>query len=380
MVTPRFGVRATTDRSGWQAAALNVLDADPSPSVSEGGGWTESELAGTSAVATLGRLRRQVGQDGYVGAFYSDRTHPGADLSNRAGGVDARLRVSDRVVVEGAALGSHTTLADGSSIAGPAAALSADYQGKHLTINTEGELLSPGFRAENGFLTHSDRVGGWVEGGYAIYPDGKIIRQINFLPVDTYAWWTTAGTLRDVIVEPDVSWRWGNGAFSFVEAQVIGESYAGEWFQYERGEGGGGGQFNRWVGGYVFGGFGEGVLYDEVDPRLGQRDWVSIEPSFQPFHWLGVDVSASYERFDEADGTPVYAGWAGRVGVEAFATVQLWTRLIVDHSTFDGATGAEALLAWERSPGRAIYLGGASQVQADPDWQLFAKVSWVLSI
>jgi hypothetical protein len=38
---------------------------------------------------------------------------------------------------------------------------------------------------------------------------------------------------------------------------------------------------------------------------------------------------------------------------------------------------AETLMAWERAPGQAVYLGGASE---ELEWQIQAKASWVFCI
>jgi hypothetical protein len=385
MVAPRTGLRATTDRGRWQLAALNVWDASPAPSVSEGGGWTSADLAGREALSTLARVRRELGEDGYVGALYADRAVLDTDLHNQVGGVDARVRLSDGAVLEAAALGSSTVLADGSRIAGPAAALNAELGSERLFLNSRGELLGPGFRAENGFLTHADWMGSWVEGGARLFPDRKLVRKATLLPLDTYLWWTTDGQLRERIWEPDVSAQFGNGAFAFAEVQLIGERFAGEWFDYTRWEGGGGGQLVGWLNLYAFAGGGPGVLYDPEDPRLGQRDWLSLEPTLQPLHWLSLSLSGVGERFVEADGTPVYRGFVARAGLEVYATGQLWARLLLDHSSFDDQTGADALLAWERAPGQALYLGGSSDLQPgvalpERDWQLYAKAAWVFSL
>ena len=380
MAAPRLGVRATTSHGGWTAAALGALDARPSPSVSEGGGWTEADLEGLMAAEAIGRFRRSIGADGYLGLILSERAMLGSDLANTVGGVDSRVRLSDHLVAQGAALASHTRFADGSDHAAPAGAATLRYETTHFWVDSEAEAVAADFRAENGFVTHADRVGNWLESGYSLFPDGKIIRSVTFIPMDLYSYWHLDGRMRELVFEPDISWRWGNGVFTFVEYQYLGELYADQWFTFQRGEGGLGGQFTRWLGLYAFAGGGEGILYDETDPRLGIRNWVELSPSFQPASWLSLSTSLSWERFNELDGTKVYGGWTGRVSLETFATRSLWARFIVDHSTFSELSRAEALLAWERAPGRAIYVGGSSDLAETPTWQIFAKASWTLRI
>jgi len=381
MVAPRTGVRATVARDGWAVAALNVWDAHPSPSVSEGGGWTEADVDGHAALETIGRARAPVGQDGYVGVIFSDRTLPGTGLANRVGMADTRLRLSDGWVVEGAGGGSTTSMSDGSTLAGPAGALSVDYSSEHFWLDTEAQLISPEFRAENGFLTRSDSVGSWVESGYRSYPDGKLVRMIQFLPMDMYAYWQLDGRMREFVFEPDVWASFGNGTGVFVEYQYNNELYQDDWFTFHRWEGGGGGAFTNWLSAWLFAGGGQGILYDEVDPHLGLRHWVSLSNAVQPVHWLSLSGALSWERFDEfAGGGKVYDGWTGRLRAEAFAsrTLSMWA--LLDHNSFSDATRAQGMVVWEHAPGQAFYLGGGSDIGADPAQGVFAKIDWVFTL
>jgi hypothetical protein len=74
MVTPLVGARGTTERGDWALAGVTVLDSAPSPSVSEGGGWTEQDLDGRYASETAVRARGQLGDDGHIGLVATDRT------------------------------------------------------------------------------------------------------------------------------------------------------------------------------------------------------------------------------------------------------------------------------------------------------------------
>ncbi len=93
-----------------------------------------------------------------------------------------------------------------------------------------------------------------------------------------------------------------------------------------------------------------------------------------------MGLSADWEVFSE-EGETLYDGWVGRARLDLFATRSLWARLIGDWSTFDRFKGGEVLVAWERAPGRAIYLGYRVADQADViHWQLMAKATWVIAI
>lgn len=391
MAVPRYGLRATVNDSGWTVGALHVLDAAPPPSVSEGGGWSEDELEGNFALATVGRARRAVGQDGYIGLLLSDRTLPGTPLSNRLAGVDGRFRLSDRVVGEAMLMTSVTTDTTGPATIGPAAVLNGNYQAEHFFVDMESAWLSPEFRSENGFVTRADLITTWWEAGWNLYTQSPVIPTVLPLPVDMGVGFNHAGELRELVVEPDVSWQWGTGAFTYVEPKYVGERFAETWFGVRRIEAGAGGSVTRHLSGWLWGATGEGLLYDPENPRIGWQDQVELGPEFLLTSWLQLGTSAAWERFLEQDGRLVYAGYTARVRLEAYATSQIWARFIVDQSSFDDSFSQEVLLAYERTPGRALFLGGrfansavGSDADSDADslqsWQVFSKLSWVFQL
>ena len=200
MVSPLAGARATLEGDAITVAGMHVLDAAPGPSVSEGGGWSEADLAGHTASEAILRARHAVGSDGHVGMIVSDRTILGSDLANRLGGFDARLRLSDQAQISGSVLGSWTRFADGSEGAGPAGGLQLEASGRNAYSGGWMRYIHPDFRAENGFVTTADRMGGGGWAGTRIYTDSPLLPQASVTPltgwavVDTQGRLVTAGT------------------------------------------------------------------------------------------------------------------------------------------------------------------------------------------
>ena len=55
--------------------------------------------------------------------------------------------------------------------------------------------------------------------------------------------------------------------------------------------------------------------------------------------------------------------------------------MIVDRSSFSEDLSGELLMAWEKAPGRAVFLGGRADLEDDEiAWRVQAKISWVLSL
>ncbi len=381
MVSPIVGVRATTEQGDWAVAGIAVLDNDPAPSVSEGGGWSEEDLDGHRAAETVLRARQQVGADGHVGVIATDRSVLGSELSNRVIGVDGRVRLTDQLVVDGSALASSTVISEGEDlVVGPAGSGRIAFNDERFSAGTSLRAVSPGFRAENGFVTTADRIGGGSWAGVTLRPGWSWLPRVSFYPVNTWYGWSTQGDLRDVGWMPNLSLRFGNGAWAWAGYKEAGEVYQGKWLPSRRLVLEAGGAWTSWLEASAGVGTGTAPWYDETAPATGTRHGVWADVTVQPHPMASVSLSGSWERFD-LRGETAYAGWVGRARLDLFATPTLSTRWIVDLSTFDGSRSAEGLVAWERSPGRALYLGGRVDPPGQGEdgalaWQVQAKASW----
>ena len=108
MVTPLYGLRATSETGDVTMSALHVWDRQPAPSVSEGGGWTADELDERQALATVARARMALGGDSMIGAIVSDRNIIGTRKRHHLFGVDSRVALSEALNIEGSVLASST--------------------------------------------------------------------------------------------------------------------------------------------------------------------------------------------------------------------------------------------------------------------------------
>jgi len=391
MVSPIYGARATAELGGLTLAALHALDRSPSPSVSDGGGWTQEDIGDAVAFETLVRGRQAMGQDGYVGLFFSDRSLPSRDLDNRVAAVDTRVRLSEQWVATGAVAGSATRLPGGEQIMGPASRLQFTRSGSVLAFSGEAYYLSPDFRAENGFVVRSDRMGTRGNLNLSFYPDRKRIQRLRLQPAVGELAWDTSGELVELWTATGFFFYSKNSRFCALTADWSGERYEGEWLPYSSLISTVGGRFLPKVRGYVFGFAGTSPIYDPEDPRIGYSTTARVQLTLEPVPRLAWTVSATHLSVWELDGTALedYINWVGRSRLELYATRAWSTRYVVDYSAFADRLRMESLVAWERTPGRAFYLGGAivdPQLQGEPwfrdeetEWQLFAKLSWVFS-
>ncbi len=379
MAVPAYGARATSELGGWTVAALNVLDRDPLPTVSEGGGWDALALADKDALDTVIRLRRSIGPDSFAGVLFSDKEILGTPLYNRLGGVDTRVRVSDRLVVEAAALASATEGAGVESRPAPAGTLFAAYGSRSVSAWANLRIIAPDFRAENGFVTGADRTSAEGGAGVQMYPRSKVLPTFEILPVQGGVTVDHLGQFRFAHFGPEVVGQLGNGASWWSGYTRASEVFQTATLETDRVEAGMGGSWTEWLRAEIDGSTGTGALYDPTAPAVGWKDQATGELALQPVAAVTGSVSGTYERL-VVEGAEFYAGWVGRARLELFWSRQAWARLVVDRTSFDERTNGEALLAYEVSPGSAFYAGGSRQwtLGADPTWSLFAKASWVL--
>ncbi|MCB9762656.1 MAG: carbohydrate binding family 9 domain-containing protein [Alphaproteobacteria bacterium] len=375
MVDPRYGARATAEVGPWTFAALHVMDARPQASVSDGPSWTAEDVEGALAFDTLVRARRDLTKDGYAGLVYSDKTLPGAALSNRVGGVDGRVRLSDTLVASGAVLGSTTTLADGERLSAPAAAVNLSHASRNVSGDLSAAARPAGFRAENGFVTRSDVVTASVSERLTAYPRARWLSQATLTPVDLQLVVTPRGELLD-----QGAWIGGEALFANSTATSLWletrtERVEGVPLSVQQAHFSAWGDPTRWLSGSISLSGGTAAFYAEQTVAPWTR--TAGELTLRPGRRVLVGGSATRDRLGPAED-PHHAGWIARGRLEVYATRALWARLLVDHSAFRAQDSAQLLLAWQRAPGKAVWLGGSAGLQEEAvSWQVFGKVSWV---
>jgi hypothetical protein len=378
IVTPLVGERATLELDGGTMAVLHAVDLTPGPSVSEGGGFSARQLRGHAANVVAARASAQVGRDGQLGLVFSDRSVLGTPLQSRLVGADVRLRLSEATTASGAALGSWSQLDDeGAPTLGAAGSAELATNTKYVFAGGWGQIISPGFRAENGYLPQADwmMIQGWVGGQF--FPKWRALPRGSVKPAVVTAAWTTEGVPRQLSLESSGELQLGNGMRVGASVVPQGERFAEVWLPSASGRTWVFGAPTRWLALDTSISTGTAPYYDAADPRVGWRDAVSGGLTLRPLPVLSVGASLGWEHL-LYEGEPLYDGLVTRARLDCSASRTLFARIIADANTFDGTRRGELLLAWEQSPGTAVYLGGSGTLAPEPGWSLFAKVSAAL--
>ncbi len=380
MSTPRYGARATVEAGGWTVAALHVMDATPADTVSEGGGWGEAELGPEGdrnpTLDTALRVRRAVGTDGYVGVLYSDKTITGSGLANRVAALDSRLRLSDSWELEAALIGSVTDHADGDQEWAPAGAWGLEHESRRWDAGAWQVFVHEDFRAENGYLVYADSFYSTAWAGYRLYPSRGPLKRVTLMPLSAGASWRPSDfALRNLEVEPTVMLYFSNAMSLVAEVEREMELYEDTMLVYDQVEAELHGAVTRWLSFELGSEAGQGPYYERAIVGRFVQAWGGLK--LTPGRRTALTVEGVWEHMSHED-EQLYAGWVGRARIDLFATRQLFARVVADRSSLRDEHGVQSLLAWEVSPGRALYLGGGLDQDADDtlDWQLFSKLSW----
>ena len=102
--------------------------------------------------------------------------------------------MSERWSADATALGS-TTSGIGNDAFAPAGAASLAYGSKHVGWSVWGDAVHPDFRAENGYVTQTDRLGGGTSFSLDLFTKSKVLPRISPTPFQGFAAATTAGAL-----------------------------------------------------------------------------------------------------------------------------------------------------------------------------------------
>jgi hypothetical protein len=175
-----------------------------------------------------------------------------------------------------------------------------------------------------------------------------------------------------------VSFKLGNGGNFGLSYKRAEERFADAWLTANQGTAWVAGAWTKWLNAEVGGSVGTAPYYDEAAPRVGDLTTAWGGLTVRPVSRLALSTNLSCERMTEPEGA-LYEGVVARGKAEVFLDRTLWMRVIGDVSTFDGSRSAEGLVAWERSPGRALYAGGAMTGGDASTWSVFAKASWAWS-
>ncbi len=174
IVDPQWGARLTGKDGPWAVGMLVADDASPGAEVAP-----DNSLFGKHAYFAVGRVSRDIGSQSSLGVMFTDREV--GPYFNRVGGIDGRFKLNSNWVASFQGVLSSTLCSDardsvctlGTYLAGPAAEVTLQRDGRKLNYFMDYSDRSDGFRTFTGFDPQPDIHNLYHRVQYSFRPEGK---------------------------------------------------------------------------------------------------------------------------------------------------------------------------------------------------------------
>jgi Domain of unknown function (DUF5916)/Carbohydrate family 9 binding domain-like len=174
IVDPQWGARLTGKDGPWAVGMLVADDASPGTEVAPG-----DPLFGQHAYFAVGRVSRDLGSQSSLGVMFTDREE--GPYFNRVGGIDGRFKLNSNWVAAFQGVVSSTLCSDthndvctlGTYLAGPAAEVTLQRDGRKLNYFMDYADRSDGFRTFTGFDPQPNIHNLYQRVQYSFRPEGK---------------------------------------------------------------------------------------------------------------------------------------------------------------------------------------------------------------
>jgi len=164
IVNPDAGIRLTGKTGPYSIGILAADDRAEGLIVGP-----DNELFKTRDYFTIARVSRDIFSQSSIGAMYTDWEYPAANSFNRVGGVDARLKFSQKLTGTVQAVTSSSQFGS-EHFAGPAYKADLAYTSRHWVSDSTYNDVSPGFTTIPGFVNRVDLREFRDDTGYVFRP------------------------------------------------------------------------------------------------------------------------------------------------------------------------------------------------------------------
>ncbi|MBM4117210.1 carbohydrate binding family 9 domain-containing protein [bacterium] len=393
---PYVAAKVTARRGPYELLLLSAQD-ERSPFILP---FEESSriLLGGESLSNILRLRRSYAGSSFIGALLTDRRHgaefdkhglrlPADGGAGTVAGLDWALRFRDNWRWEFQALGSRTqepvdsllsvplvaqnlrfdggrysAALDGERFLGHALYTSLERSGRRWNFDIDARQTSPAFRAENGFISTSNRrdLSGWM--GWDFRPASRFVESVQ-PRFSVGGAWNYAGKQKDEWFVPAVDLNLLKQTHVELVQMWSAENYRGVQFDGIRRTSvefscnpSSAAQFGaelHWAH----------TIRRTAAPFLGRQravaGWASLRLGQRTVIWPSLE----WTRMEHPDtGDEVFRGYVARTRLDLQFTRRLFLRAIVQYDDFDSAIDLEPLLSYKLSPFTVLYLGSAHHV------------------
>lgn len=368
---------------------------------------------GLRSTSNLFRFKQTFLEDSHIGVLVTDRRLDGG--SGTVLGLDGVIRVKrfsrnyrlrwqallshtqepqDTLLTTGVSQttfddGKHTTTFDGESFRGHALYAGLNRDARLWNFNLNYSQTSPTFRADNGFVTRSDRREVEFWSSLFFRPNTRWVYQI--IPtVELGRVWNFAGTRKDEWVMPAVEFQLRGQTFVSVLYLASQELYQKVFFGGIRGWQL---EFNSEFSDPLKIGFwfsrGHRIARFEDPPILGKETDFNAWATIKPWQSFIIQPQVSYSKLTHPENdSDIFKGYIFRTRFNYQFSHQFYMRLVVQYNDFDQELSIEPLLSYKLNPFTIFYVGSSHQyVDLNSDdkltqtsRQFFLKLQYLLRL
>lgn len=376
IVDPVYGVKLTGKSGPTAFAILHALDEAPAPSTIDER-WTPESYRDQHALTTIVRMASDVATNGTMGLLVTDK-HIGRAW-NRVGGLDGSWQPAPDLRFAAQVLGSATDHADGEYESGSAAKLRFLRYGRYFNWFSWYEQLSPGFRAEAGFIPRTGYREAGIEPGYQFETGRKTGLLTVNLEARARALNEIDGTDRERMSNVSARFAFPSGGL-MTNVSVLGERFRGERFDRRRGALAGYATPTSWLSLDANFNGGEAIAYFADDPYLGGSASATAGVGLRFSKRLSFDVRATRTVFSADDPADAFRhmgdrsgkdiefdATVGRLTSQLFFTRSISLRVIADWNGVQDVVAPSVLLGWRPGPGTVVYAGWQDEYSTQGD-------------
>jgi hypothetical protein len=327
----------------------------------------DADLAGKNASFAILRYKHQLGQDSYVGGFFTNRTF--AAEKNSVGGIDGRWRLNNTSFLEYSFFKSFSLAMDApKGNQGHSLGLRYAFSTRHWNVDLGLFDLSDDFRIDTGYVTRTGITMAPAFVMYTFFPKSKFLQKVD-------AFWWSYHT-RDKASELFETYnhlvlRLGmprQSQFRF-DAILGNEVFSGQRFSLSGWRVMGWTQIYKQL--YLEGAFrsSQRINYDPADAYQGYGYSASLDLIFQPFDKLNTSLGVNYYDFRRSsDRQKIYDYTIYRNRTTFQVNRFLFFRAIVEYNNYYKKISADFLASFTYIPGTVIYAGYGS-ISEKVRWQ-----------
>jgi len=357
IVDPKAGFKLS-GKIGRKDTIASIFAVDSAPSLETGSDPKDATI-------TIFRYKKTTSQDGYLGAFYTNRVQNGR--SNLVAGADAQVRLTKAGLMSFHGFGSWTRAEEGAERkSGRALSLEYYHDTSNLGISASLHDLSSDFVTDVGYLTRTGLTSGVLVVDPRLYPKSGWIRRIqpsvglSVLKDHESGLWENEKTFSLKAVFK------GNSTLSVAWADAT-EIYLGRRFQTDGFNIVGRSQLTKQLNLRLSFRAGQAIRY-AADPFQGYGIRASAAAVFQPSENINLSVTWTYAdlfRSSTKEKIYVYNIYWNRLTYQV--NKYLFFRGIVEYNAYKKELLTDFLASFTYIPGTVIHLGYGS---------LYDKTEW----